>query len=64
MGPQILERFYSCTIDKILTCCIIAWYGNCLASNRKALQRVVRTAQYLTGAKLPAIHKLYSIGMP
>ncbi|KAK6305728.1 hypothetical protein J4Q44_G00245080 [Coregonus suidteri] len=42
MGPQIL-KFYSCTIESILTGCITAWYGNCLASDRKALQRVVRT---------------------
>ena len=60
MGPQILKRFYSGTIKSILTGCITAWYGNCSASNRKALQRVVRTAQYITGAKLPAIQDLYS----
>ena len=29
MGPQILKRFYSC---------ITAWYGNCSASDRKALE--------------------------
>jgi hypothetical protein len=28
-GPQILKRFYSCTIESILTGCITAWYGNC-----------------------------------
>ena len=28
------------------------------ASDSKALQRVVRTAQYITGAKLPAIQDL------
>jgi hypothetical protein len=61
MGPQILKRFYSCTIDSILTGCISAWYGNCLASDRKALQRVVHTAQYITGAKLPAIQDLYTV---
>ena len=55
MGPQILKRFYSCTIESIT-----AWYGNCSASGRKALQRVVRTAQYITGAKLPAIQDLYA----
>ena len=60
MGPQILKRFYSCTIESILTGCITAWYGNCSASNRKALQRVVRTAQYITGAKLPASQNLYT----
>ena len=60
MGPQILKRFYSCNIESILTDCITAWYGNCSASDRKALQRVVRTAQYITGAKLPAIQDLYT----
>ena len=60
MGPQILKRFYICTIESILTGCITAWYGNCSASDRKALPRVVRTAQYITGAKLPAIQDLYT----
>ena len=60
MGPQILKRFYSCTIESILTGCITAWYGNCSASDRKALRRVVRTAQYITGAKLSAIQDLYT----
>ena len=55
MGPQILKRFYSCTIESILTGCITAWYGNCSASDRKALQWVVRTAQYITGTKHPTI---------
>ena len=41
MCPQILKRFYSCTIESILTGCITAWCGNCSASDRKALQRVV-----------------------
>ena len=29
-------------------------YGNCSASDCKALQKVVRTTQYIIGAKLPA----------
>jgi hypothetical protein len=60
MGPQILKKFYSCTIESILTGCITNWNGNCLASDHKALQRVVRMAQYITGAKLPAIQDLYT----
>jgi hypothetical protein len=44
MGPEILKRFYSCNIKSILTGYITAWYGNCSASDRKALQRVVHTA--------------------
>ena len=60
MGPEILKRFYSCNIESILTGCITAWYSNCSASDRKALQRVVRTDQYISGAKLPAIQDLYT----
>uniref|UniRef100_A0A8C7TIT7 Reverse transcriptase domain-containing protein n=1 Tax=Oncorhynchus mykiss TaxID=8022 RepID=A0A8C7TIT7_ONCMY len=60
MGPQILKRHYSCTIESILMGCITAWYGNCSASDRKALQRVVRTARYITGAKFPTIQDLYT----
>jgi hypothetical protein len=51
MGPQIFKKFDSCTIEITLTGCINAWYDNCLASGRKALQGVVRTAQYITGAE-------------
>ena len=60
MGSQILKRFYSCTIESILTGCITTWYGNCLASDHKALQRIVCTAQYVTEAKLPAIQDLHN----
>ena len=60
MGSQILTKFYRCTIESLLTGCIIAWYGNCSASDRKALQKVVCTGEYITGAKLPAIQDLYT----
>ena len=60
MGPQILKRFDSCTLESILTGCITAWYGNCLTSDRKELQRIVRMAQDITGAELHAILDLYT----
>ena len=57
MGPQILNKFCSCTIESMVGC-ITVWYGNCSASDRKALQRVVRKPQYITGATFPAIQDL------
>ena len=51
--PQtVLKLFYSCTIT--------AWWGNYLASDHKALQRVMCMAQYITGAEVPAIQDLYT----
>ena len=45
--------------ESILIGFITALYVNCSTYDSKALQRVVRMAQYLTGAKLPAIQDLY-----
>jgi hypothetical protein len=39
---------------------VMALWCKCSASVRKALQRVVHTAQYITGANLPAIQDLYT----
>ena len=58
MDPQILKKLSSCIIESILTGGITAWYGNCSAYDHKALQKVVRTAQYIIGAKLPDIQDL------
>ena len=67
LAPQKAEKIwhgpklYSCTIESILTDCITT---NCSASDRKALQRAVRTAQYIIGAKLPVIQDHYNKRRP
>ena len=43
LSPKTLTNFYRCTIESILLACITAWYSNCTAHNRRALQRVVRS---------------------
>ncbi len=52
-SPSILRSFYSCTEESILTGSITAWFGNSTAGNRKALQRVVRTATTLLEVSFP-----------
>ena len=44
------------TIESILSGCITAWY----AHKRKALQRVVRSAQRISGGKIPALQDTYT----
>ena len=51
MSPKTLTNFYRCTIESILLGCITAWYGNCSAHNCNAHQRVVRSAQCITGGQ-------------
>ncbi len=35
------------------------WYSNCTVSDQKALQRVVKTAQYITCVQLPSIKDIH-----
>jgi hypothetical protein len=44
--------------ESILTGCITAWSCNRATIDCMALQRVVRTAQYITGAELPAVQDI------
>jgi hypothetical protein len=60
LSPKTFTNFYRCTIERILSGFITALYGNCPAPNCRALQRVVRSAQCITGGILPALHDTYS----
>jgi hypothetical protein len=51
---------YSCAIERVLSGCVITWDGEYKAPDPKALQRVVSTAQYITGARSAAIQDLYT----
>ena len=50
LAPKTLIYFYRCTIESILSGCITAWYGN---------QRVVRSAQRISGGTLLALQDTY-----
>ncbi|KAI4900272.1 hypothetical protein NFI96_023152 [Prochilodus magdalenae] len=60
LPPPVLTMFYRGTVESILSCCIIAWFGNCNASDRKNLQRIVRTAEKIIGVCLPSVTDIYT----
>ena len=60
LSPKTLTNLYRCTFESIKSGGITAGYGNCTTLNHKALQRVVRSAQCITGGKLPALHDSYT----
>uniref|UniRef100_A0A3B5Q3T5 Reverse transcriptase domain-containing protein n=1 Tax=Xiphophorus maculatus TaxID=8083 RepID=A0A3B5Q3T5_XIPMA len=57
---KLLVSFYKCSIESILTYCICVWYNSSTAAQRKALQRVVNTAQKIIGCPLPSLEDLHS----
>ncbi len=59
VSPAILKTFYSGTIESVLTQCISVWYGNSSNQDCKALQRVVRLAECISGSALPSLQDIY-----
>ncbi len=59
VSPAILKTFYSGTIESVLTQCISVWYGNSSSQDCKALHRVVRLAECISGSALPSLQDSY-----
>ncbi len=61
VSPAILKTFYSGAIESVLTQCISVWYNNATNQDCKALQRVVRLAECISGSALPSLQDIYLI---
>ncbi len=59
VSPAILKTFYSGAIESVLTQCISVWYSNTTNQDCKALQRVVRLAERISGSTLPSLQDIY-----
>ncbi|KAK1787416.1 hypothetical protein P4O66_002894 [Electrophorus voltai] len=59
LPSKVLQNFYTCTIESILTGNIIVWFGNSTKQDRQALQRVVRLAERITHTELPDLQNIY-----
>ncbi len=59
VSPAILQTFYSGAIESVLTQCISVWYGNFSNQDGKALLRVVRLAERISGSALPSLQDIY-----
>ena len=64
LSRELMMSFYRCSIESVLTYCAGVWFRSCTAAERKALQRVVDTAQKIIGcppdAPLPSLEVLHT----
>ena len=60
LSTKLLSNFYRCTVESLLTNSITVWFGNCTVKERKALQRVIKTAQYICGEAFPSLQNIYN----
>ncbi len=59
VSPAILKTLYSGAIESVLTQCISVWYGKSSNQDCKAMQRVVRLADRISGSALPSLQDIY-----
>lgn len=55
LEEKLLVSFYRATIESVLMYCVTVWFAACTAADRKALQRVTRTAEKIVGCPLPPL---------
>ncbi|KAF7710020.1 hypothetical protein HF521_008892, partial [Silurus meridionalis] len=60
LPSQVLKTFYTCTIQSILTGSITSWFLNSTTQDRRALQRVVCSAERTIHTELPNLQDIYS----
>ncbi len=54
LPQELLKQFYSAVIKSVLCTSITVWFGSATKSDIRRLQRMVRTAERIIGAPLPA----------
>ena len=59
LPTSALTTFYRGAIESILTSSLSVWHSSCSVADKKALQRVVRTAEKIIRSPQPAIQDLY-----
>ncbi len=59
VSPAIVKTFYSGAIESVLTQYISVWYSNITNQDGKALQRVVRLAERISGSALSSLQDIY-----
>uniref|UniRef100_A0A8D3DB29 Reverse transcriptase domain-containing protein n=1 Tax=Scophthalmus maximus TaxID=52904 RepID=A0A8D3DB29_SCOMX len=57
---KLLVTFYRSSIESVLTFCISVRYSQCTEADRNKLQRVINTAQKITGYPLPSLKDIYT----
>ncbi|KAL0152967.1 hypothetical protein M9458_051720 [Cirrhinus mrigala] len=60
LPKELLKQFYSAITESILCTSITVWFSSATKTDLRRLQRIVRTAERITGTTLPTLQDLYS----
>lgn len=52
LAKELMVSFYRSSVESIITYCIPVWFASCTAKEKRVLQRVINTAQKITGCEI------------
>ena len=59
VNPKILQEFYRCFVESVLTFSFICWYGSLNVKNKNVLNKVVNVCSKIVGVKQNGLNVLY-----
>ncbi len=57
---KLLVNSYCCSIESVLTYCITVRHASCSETDKRGLQRIIKTAERIIGSPLPSLNDLYN----
>jgi hypothetical protein len=59
LSQKLLLSFYNCSVQSIISHDILVWFSSCTAADKKALDRVRKSAQNIIHTQLPSLMDIY-----
>lgn len=59
LSQKLLLSFYNCSVQSIITHDILVWFSSCTTADKKALDRIRKSAQNMIQIQLPSLTDIY-----
>ena len=59
VNKSVMQMFYRCFIESVLTFSFLAWYGSLNVKNKNVLERVVKVCSKIVGVNLKSLNVLF-----
>ena len=61
LSQSMMVKFYTAIIESILTLSITVWFPTAMVKDNTRVERVIRSAERVTGHALPSLKSLYEV---
>ena len=63
MSTKLLRNFFRRTLGNVIIFSFTVWHEGCTVQDRKALQQMIKAAQFICGKAFPVVQNIYAPGL-